>query len=619
MNKALCAIGLIVVMLLASPVLAQGPFTDVPTDHWAYDAVDQLVKDGIIVGYPDGTFGGQRAMTRFEFAQAVARAIPVIVSMVPGGPGGVSVTPEQLKALETRVETLEKAPKSDLTKADLDAIRKLSEEFRDELAALGVDVDALKRDVADLNRRVTAIEQQLERVKITGVATTFGFGDDTDSGTVIDRDEQELNGDSDLLENLFVGRDFDLGIVGKVADKAIVTVDINAGNYLNYIGFVDDYVGGTRLTSAEDAFFPYYMNVEAPLLGGSITVGRLPIQWGPYVLRKIDVDSYTVNAKTDSGDYPVDGIKGAWKFGGVGLEAVAAKVNDNDFLFNGLTSQPTAGLYNDFALIGVPFHDAGGHAMGGLETIDQFAGVRLTIGTPMNGKLGLSYIEAASSDTTGFDSAKLMAADLNLQVGSFLVGAAWSETDTEATVGSDIDTDNTALDANIGVELGKLGIKAGWKSIEHNFAAPGFWDKLGRWTNPTNVEGAYVDLKYGLGANLNLVAAAEFLSGKNDVGTLPVEIDEEDDDIKYYTAGLKWGMGASTSIDLGLEWVKWEPLGGAETDEKYINIGLGYQFNPNMGAKLGYQIVDFDTDAGGHTYGADYEGNIAVAQFSVKF
>ena len=62
----------------AMPAFAQGPFTDVPTDHWAYDAVNLLQKDGYVIGYPDGTFGGKRAITRYEFAVAIARIIAAI-------------------------------------------------------------------------------------------------------------------------------------------------------------------------------------------------------------------------------------------------------------------------------------------------------------------------------------------------------------------------------------------------------------------------------------------------------------------------------------------------------------------------------------------------------------
>ena len=50
-------------------------FPDVPANHWAYEYVTKLKQAGILTGYPDGTFSGDRMMTRYEFAAIVYRAI----------------------------------------------------------------------------------------------------------------------------------------------------------------------------------------------------------------------------------------------------------------------------------------------------------------------------------------------------------------------------------------------------------------------------------------------------------------------------------------------------------------------------------------------------------------
>ena len=50
-------------------------FPDVASNHWAYEAVSDLSRRGLIEGYPDGTFGGDRLLTRYEFAQIVYRAL----------------------------------------------------------------------------------------------------------------------------------------------------------------------------------------------------------------------------------------------------------------------------------------------------------------------------------------------------------------------------------------------------------------------------------------------------------------------------------------------------------------------------------------------------------------
>ena len=92
---------------------AANPFSDVPADHWAYDSISKLAAAGVIDGYGDGTFGGDKLMTRYEMAQIVARA------MAKG--------------------------------ANVD---KLAAEFADELDSLGV--------------RVANLEKKADNVKITG-------------------------------------------------------------------------------------------------------------------------------------------------------------------------------------------------------------------------------------------------------------------------------------------------------------------------------------------------------------------------------------------------------------------------------------------------------------------
>lgn len=90
---------------------AANPFADVPADHWAYDAVSQLAADGVIEGYGDGTYRGDRSITRYEMAQMVAKAM----AKNPSG-------------------------------ADKALVDKLAAEFADELNNLGVRVANLERN-----------------------------------------------------------------------------------------------------------------------------------------------------------------------------------------------------------------------------------------------------------------------------------------------------------------------------------------------------------------------------------------------------------------------------------------------------------------------------------------
>lgn len=634
MKKVLFSVGLL--LLVATCAFAQGPFADVPTDHWAYDAVNELQEAGIVIGYPDGTFGGRRAMTRYEFAVAVARMIPVIeqriIESIDTTPIG-GVTPEQLRQLEQRVTALEQRPATTggVTPEQLAAIQRLVNEFRDELAALGVDVDTLKRDVASLASRVDAIEKELQRVKITGELDPFAIATSHDTGVPFDLDGRQLQlpgaAAGELINSVDFVRNMDLMVNGSLAPSVNVFADINYGNYIPvYLGgIVTDYVGTVRPAgSSGDDFFPYYMYAQAGFGSGDLKVGRIPVQYTPYTMKKIDVDSYTNIAITDSGDYPLDGASLAWRFRGVNVNAFAAKTNNNEVLGIGLVSQPTIALYDDvapFPTVGAPFNAAGGHAAGGLATINQTAGAQVRFGTPFQGNLGLTFIQAAGP-IAGYDTVDIMGADGRWQLGRFTIAAEYAQTETTDDDGglADIDDDNTALDASVGFGLGKLGVNLGWRSVEHNFTAPGNWTKVGMWTNPTNVEGPYVNLAYGLRPTLNLVANAAFYEGANTVVGLPAVIDTGDDELWKADLGLRWGISNANSLNLGYEFVRWSPDGGSDTDETYLTIGWGYQINPSAGFNIGYQIIDYSPDGAIAPYGvADYKGSVAVAQFKARF
>ena len=103
----------LVVGAASTTFAAANPFSDVPRDHWAYDAVTQLAADGVVEGYGDGTYRGDRNITRYEMAQMVAKA------MAKGGNVPVS---------------------------DKALIDRLAAEFADELNNLGVRVSNLERN-----------------------------------------------------------------------------------------------------------------------------------------------------------------------------------------------------------------------------------------------------------------------------------------------------------------------------------------------------------------------------------------------------------------------------------------------------------------------------------------
>ena len=74
MKKALViAVAVAVALTAGVSAYAANPFSDVTPDDWAYQAISDLSDQGVVEGYPDGTFKGERNMTRYELAQIIAR------------------------------------------------------------------------------------------------------------------------------------------------------------------------------------------------------------------------------------------------------------------------------------------------------------------------------------------------------------------------------------------------------------------------------------------------------------------------------------------------------------------------------------------------------------------
>ena len=82
--KAALAVGLLSGGCVAGMNAAQAQaasFPDVPANHWAYQAVQDLADKGYVKGYPDGKFLGKRALTRYEFATVIDRMAQTIADL----------------------------------------------------------------------------------------------------------------------------------------------------------------------------------------------------------------------------------------------------------------------------------------------------------------------------------------------------------------------------------------------------------------------------------------------------------------------------------------------------------------------------------------------------------
>ena len=120
-KKALVAAILAATTMSATTAFAAtNPFKDLPKDHWAYDAVTMLANDGVLEGYSDGNFNGDKLMNRYEMAEIVSKAMAKYDSAKP---------------------------------ADKGAIKKLEKEFASELKDMDVRLTQVESDVAELKKK----------------------------------------------------------------------------------------------------------------------------------------------------------------------------------------------------------------------------------------------------------------------------------------------------------------------------------------------------------------------------------------------------------------------------------------------------------------------------------
>jgi hypothetical protein len=182
-------------MALVIPAFAQDNFPDVPENHWAYEALARMKREGLLVGYPDGLYRGSRSATRYEMAVAIHATYSYLKGLTdslqaqidelkraPTG-GGSGVTREEFDNLKAAVTALQN-DLNNLKAQDIADLRRMATTFERELSALGVDVQQMKKDLADLADRVTNLENRLP-VDISGgidFVLLAGYGTDDFGG-----------------------------------------------------------------------------------------------------------------------------------------------------------------------------------------------------------------------------------------------------------------------------------------------------------------------------------------------------------------------------------------------------------------------------------------------------
>jgi hypothetical protein len=174
-------------------------FRDVQPTDWAYMAVQSITqKYGCISGFPDNTFRGQQAVTRYQFAAGLNACLDKISELLTNGFA------------------------DKVNKSDLNDLRKLQEEFATELAMIKGRVDALEAKTATLEAQQFSTTTKLYGQAILGaqgrLGSTSRFG--ANPATAV----------SDPATNITFGQQVQLSLVTQFPDRSILLTGIQAGN-----------------------------------------------------------------------------------------------------------------------------------------------------------------------------------------------------------------------------------------------------------------------------------------------------------------------------------------------------------------------------------------------------
>jgi len=236
MNKRVLKVAVISALTVAFAVPAfANPFTDVPAKHWSYDAVNKLAQAGIVDGYGDGTFKGDKTITRYEMAQIVAKAMT-----------------------------------KSMNSAQQASVDKLAREFAIELGTLGVKVDGIQNQIDNM-------------VKISG----DGRLQYTNAGDVIG-DKMDLRArvafDGKVNDNLKFNTRLSGTFNPSDADNHNVAAHLDTANVsFNALGLTNT-VGRQDVTLGSGILFDDTLNGLATqagalkLFAGKTTGGATPVQ-----------------------------------------------------------------------------------------------------------------------------------------------------------------------------------------------------------------------------------------------------------------------------------------------------------------------------------------------------
>jgi hypothetical protein len=657
MKKLTITIALLLVVAFAMPVFGAS-FSDVPSDHWAYSAINKLVAAGIVEGYPDGEFKGQQSMTRYEMAVMVSRALDNIADEQKEMAAGL--TTGQAEDVTAIVKALmEKNTGEEFTDAQAkqaaDIVDALTFELKAELKVLGAKVDTLGKDVDEIKATIAALDVPEDNIEFSGVVTTYAqvgsYGDDDEQaataealadGDVLDADLSNNGGgdyDDFPAEQAFY-QEIDLLLNGSL--KGInfdLAVDTITNGFTDYEGY--NYDGYTDVLGAQGD-------------GNSIDMDT--------ALLTLTQDNWTVKIG-DMGDYDVDdsayfydvedaeGIEFTGPVYGLDLKAFAINYDDgnvnssdegdsfdqSDDLYYGVTV--SKGFMNNTVVTGKVYQADLDSADEKVTDIAVAVSTDLTDSLTLSGEAVYNELDEADTDDSMFKIAAnyIYTDTLSFRgsyqtVGDEFNGGKDHSADVQADMEEDYDFDKYTLGTTYVVNSNNsLAFDVAMVEYDADDAFSQDFARNNSYSRDTD-EDKYI---YSIGWNntygkFSNHAALKYI--ENDYYT-----DEVDDNTTVVELGTVYDWTANTNlrakiINKNADLYDNEGIWDKDMNFTYLKAGIDHQLTDNITWITDVQYITGDVDQLNEHDGneinnvysingnnADIDGNFVTTQLSVSF
>ena len=630
---------------LSVPAMAQTGFPDVKDSHWAADSVNRLKLSGLVHGFKDGEYKGDRTMTRYEMASAVYAIYAKLVCFN-------EEVDKKIKALEAKINSIKpnEAPAapdlSDIKQAlsdmkndvgtikawgsDLAQLKKMSSAYSNELKSLGVDVREMQKNISDVQARVSKLEMAPKGPTISGDVNFWMAASSTgpvQNPGVLNQDGMYIpnnNSGGAGFDNLTMLQELGVTIQDKKADvpykaEFVLGNTVNDGRGFGNQSY-DNSTITHAITSGKDSV--YIHELTGMYKPWNMTFGRQGLRLNKFVLQRPDTTSFYMNKRWDDHTFRFDGAR--MMFGNNDAGSIFAGTASNTQTTDGFLVQPIQ--LNSLAvqrIMGATYDFKFGGDKGKISAsyVNFDGGLGFTFAAQK-----ISPSPYGENQTSGVTRQGVYALDLNYDLGGlqfelgggkstgYGVAAPIINVAQQAGGGSDtqnldtlIASNNSRWDAAIGSHNEDHSFRLGYRNVETNYIAPGDWGRVSIFRNLTDTK-AYnasgsIKLTKKVGAH-GWYEKGEAIQGVGSYAS--------------WRAGVETDLTAKWSADLTFEDTDFKggfigiPNGASS---RFRTLRLGYDKSAMKSFNIFWQQSEFNNNFRGFVGKGDFYG----FQYSLKF